>query len=321
MAAPRIGWAKVAISVGLLFWLAWIADGDAIWAQLRRVEGWHILFALLSLWICFGVAFWRWCFLLAATGQLLRRRDLFGLYWVGLFFNQLLPTGFGGDAVRAVALSRRGFGLPGVLASTVVDRVVGLIGVVVLGLLGVAFFSVSSPLLTKAVLPWLIGLLFATVIGYVFYPRLEVLLLSRIERALPSAWRVGFGELRAAFGRLYVQRGLLVGAIILSVASQFFIIVAYQLVATGMAVEVTFGTYGLMIPLVLLAQALPISIGGLGVREAALVGIATMLGWDKQVAISLSLLFLATTWLAVLPGLAFAFYYGVSPRREQGSNV
>ena len=321
MEPPRIGWAKVAISVGLLFWLAWIADGDAILDQFQQVKGWYVAFGILSLWVCFAVAFWRWCLLLAATAQPVRRRDLFGLYWVGLFFNQMLPTGFGGDAVRAIALTRRGYGLAGVLASTMVDRVVGLIGVVVLCLAGVAIFSASSPSLAGAVLPWLIGLLFATVTGYLLYPRLEVLLLSRFERALPPAWRFGFGELREAFRRLYGRRALLINAVLLSVVSQFFIIVTYQLVATGMAVEVTFGTYGLMIPLVLLAQALPISISGLGVREAALVGVAILMGWDKQTAISLSLLFLATTWLAVLPGLAFAFYYGVSPRREQGSNV
>lgn len=321
MEPRRMGWAKVAISVGLLFWLVWIADSDAIGAQFRQVKGLNVVFGILSLWVCFAVAFWRWCLLLEATAQPVRRRDLFGLYWVGLFFNQMLPTGFGGDAVRAVALTRRGYGLAGVLASTVVDRVVGLIGVVVLGLVGVAFFSASSPPLAKAVLPWLIGLLLATIIGHLLYPRLEVLLLSRFERALPPAWRFGFGELREAFRRLYERRALLVGVVLLSVASQFFIVVTYQLAATGMGVDVAFATYGLMIPLVLLAQALPISLAGLGVREAALVGIATLLGWDKQVAISLSLLFLAMTWLAVLPGLAFAFYYGVSPRREQGSKV
>ena len=56
--------------------------------------------------------------------------------------------------------------------------------------------------------------------------------------------------------------------------------------------------------------AIPISLGGLGLREVSTVGLLVWMGADPQAALTLSLVFLAVSWISVIPGVFTAVHYG-----------
>jgi len=66
--------------------------------------------------------------------------------------------------------------------------------------------------------------------------------------------------------------------------------------------DIPFSIYFTIIPIVFVASSLPISIGGLGVRESVLVSLLLFFQVDPQMAIALSLLYFAIIVLITLPG-------------------
>jgi len=100
------------------------------------------------------------------------------------------------------------------------------------------------------------------------------------------------------------QPALLLLAALISVLAQSLIILAFVLLGHGIGLDVPVATYFVIVPIVFVAAMLPISLGGLGVREGVLVGLLIAFGADRQLAIGLSLLYLFVLWLSTLPGAA-----------------
>ena len=59
----------------------------------------------------------------------------------------------------------------------------------------------------------------------------------------------------------------------------------------------------------MLILVIPISLGGLGLREVGTVGLLVWMRADPQAALTLSLVFLAISWVSVIPGVFTAVHY------------
>jgi uncharacterized membrane protein YbhN (UPF0104 family) len=103
---------------------------------------------------------------------------------------------------------------------------------------------------------------------------------------------------------------LLLQAALFSLIAQTLAIGTYILLGRGIGIELPIAAYFVIIPIVFISAMLPISLGGLGVRESALVGLMLVFGVDKQLAIGLSLLYLFTLWLSTLPGALVLLFQG-----------
>ena len=81
------------------------AWGD--FAMFNGLPAYGVVWTLLLVFVLSVIAgAWQWGRLLAALGIALGWRKLLELYWVGLFFNNLMPGNLGGDVVKVVDLSR-----------------------------------------------------------------------------------------------------------------------------------------------------------------------------------------------------------------------
>ena len=147
MSKRRIrGLIQIAVSTILLVLILRQVHWAEVWDALRRID----LFWLAVAWGLFllGVVVRavRWRVLLDALGVHRPLRELTSWYFVGSFFNVILPTGFGGDAVRAAELSQD-TGRPGpVVNSVVVDRYLGIMVLLAMGLIaGILRPGTASP--------------------------------------------------------------------------------------------------------------------------------------------------------------------------------
>src|SRR5262249_10853118 len=123
---PLTGKLRLVISAGLLSWLAWRIDWDRIhqaFGHLRMELGLAAVGVYLLAQIISG---FRWQLLARPLGFHEPLRQFTGFYFIGMYFNLLLPTSVGGDVVRAWCLDgKTGRRLPAVL-SVLVDRISGL---------------------------------------------------------------------------------------------------------------------------------------------------------------------------------------------------
>ena len=96
--------------------------------------------------------------------------------------------------------------------------------------------------------------------------------------------------------------GRVAGGVGLSFIFQGIVIAVVFLNARALALDVPLAAVAVFVPLVSLAGMVPVSVNGLGVREALYILLFGRIGVPAETAVSLALLYLAVTFLASLPG-------------------
>ena len=130
---------RVGISVGLLVLLFRAVDFREVLGLLREAKPGPLVAAVV-LYCVFGTyaRAQRWRELVEALGERISVSRATELFLVGTLFGQALPTGVGGDVVRALLLARDGFGRARALNTVLVDRALGLLPLLATGLVALA---------------------------------------------------------------------------------------------------------------------------------------------------------------------------------------
>ena len=291
--------AKFAISLGLIAYL--LSRYSPSLAKLSEIRPIWCVLAFLALSATLPVAAERWRRIVLHVGGAANRWTSFRVFAISAFFGQVLPS-VGGDLVRVAYHRLLRSSVGALLISIVLDRGMGIMGLLVLVLGSYPLLS-SSPHAAAFAQPAgavAAALLVAAGVGTSILPRLRTISLwNRVPPSLRAtsngvAWAVGSAE---GLFRLLP----------LSVLVHLLSIVAVYAIGRSLQIDLSFWTAAGVSPLILLAQILPISIGGWGIRETAAVTILTALGVDPGAALALSLIFGTLFALATLPGLLFWF--------------
>lgn len=293
---------KLVVTATLIYWLLSGIDYPTVRTTFSRISADIILLAIAIHFCVFLLGGLRWWLLLRHVKVRPPFVRILPSYYLGLFFNNILPTGMGGDVVRALHLNMSGLSVRALAASTIVDRVIGMLVVLIVGATCL-LLAPDIPILKDGQI-YLIAFVLISVAGTAF-------LLSPWFGTLLALLQKRYGHTRIRRGLLDIARlcysyktslRLISFAAVISLAMQSMVIYVYYLLSRGVGIELSMITYFAIIPIVFLAASLPISIGGLGVREGVLVGLLITMSVDKQLAISLSLLYLAILWLSTAPG-------------------
>lgn len=214
--------------------------------------------------------------------------DLINLYLVGTAFSHFLPTGMGGDAVKAVYVGRESGKNEGSASAVVMSRVTGFFGMLLIAIAVLIFqfrhFS-SSVTIWFLLLSLIVG---AMIFGTVFF----VTLLPKIfkgkwtqHRIFASVSKIGNALSEAA------KRPRSLGiATIYGIAFWIVACLNYYAYARAIGLHVPLYFYFVAIPLVSLVTFLPISINGFGIRESAFVSIFATVHTPFTTALLLALL-------------------------------
>jgi uncharacterized membrane protein YbhN (UPF0104 family) len=241
----------------------------------------------------------RWRNLAHGVGFRARYPECLEFYSIGMFFGLVVPSTIGSDAARALYLGERPPGRTAAFSTVLFDRLIGLVmlaAVAAVALLGPnADLPVSLELGVVAICLALTG-------GWFSIPW--------IVRLLPPGqrWRRLVEEELLPFFR---DRTLLGTAALLSLCVHGLQIVSQKLLTDALGLHVPFGFVAMYHPLVALAAALPFTIGGFGLREAAYAALLPYGGVNADDAIALGLLWWA---VAALGGLGGGLVYALSRR-------
>jgi glycosyltransferase 2 family protein len=227
----------------------------------------------------------RWAILLNGIGSTVPLPQLIKLYFVGAFFNGVLPSGFGGDVVRIIEVAEN---VPQATAAgtVIVDRLTGLMGLFLLGLLVLGFNPDVFPpaLLWQVSAVCLIGLVGGTLLlrGWRWFPFLETLL-----NKLPQKVARPFLKLTATLQAL--PNKALLQALGISLLFNFLLIGQWTAVSRGLNFEISYWYFMGVVPIMSIALMVP-SISGLGVREAIAPLLLAGAGLSAAQAVTLSLM-------------------------------
>lgn len=291
---------RLLISVGLLTWLAWQTDWRKIgkgFSQLR-LELWVLALGLLTLTQI--VSSFRWQVLARPLGFNRPTRQMIGFYFIGMYFNLLLPTSVGGDVVRAWYLDGGSGKKLNAFFSVFLDRLCGLWVLLVLACLGVLLSPLPLP-------GWITG----TVWGCALCGLLGTLSLPLMGKYHARAT----GKLQRILQALQALPSLnfLVWPILLSVVVQVANVFLVWVLGEAIGAPVPASYYWILVPMVSLLTMLPISVGGAGVREVTTALMLAPLGVSEGIGLTLAILWFAVTAAASLLG-GLVYLVGRFPR-------
>jgi uncharacterized membrane protein YbhN (UPF0104 family) len=238
----------------------------------------------------------RWHVVLAAETTSPGPWILLKIVLVGLFFNQVLPSGVGGDAVRAWRCHQLGVSVAAAIRSLVLDRVSGYFVLVVLFAAGL---PVLLRLLPDAHQRYGLVLLLGATLGGLF----ALFLMDRLPRRLLRFRLVAELAALSRQGRRLFARPARSGAVVsLAVATVGLSILDFMLVAESLGVDLSFVSWVVIVPPVSLIQLVPVSLAGWGVRELGFVVVLAGFGIPAEAALTTSLLVGLCMIIIGLPG-------------------
>ena len=223
-----------------------------------------------------------------------------------LFVSNFLPTTVGGDVLRATRLSARNGHRKVSAASVILERLTGFIGLPLITLVALIvnprllrLGTVSHIALVLSLGPLLAVTLFLVVAAN---PRIGERLGARRWLGLAMTVHVGLV-------RLQRHPGLALTVMLAALAYQLTVVLAAWMAAHALGISVGWTAMMAFMPVVAIAQALPLSIGGLGLREGSLVVLLGPLGVAASSAVALGLMLYGINMAVSLLG-APAFLVG-----------
>lgn len=307
---------QVAVSGGVIAVLLWQIDVRRTVDLIGSSDPLYLLAALGTFLLTTWWMAWRWQVLLASKGIHEPLGWLTKLYFVGYAATQVLPTAVGGDAVRIVEHARRRPEAKAEAAAAVLmERVLGLAATIVLVALALAVAAGRFGDLRLVV--WIevalvvaiavsLALLFSRRTGRHLRERVFPLgRRLRLERPVASLYQAmhGYRERPGALGVVFA----------ITVASQLVRIVGMWLCGEAVGVDVSPLVYLVLGPLLFLVQMVPITLNGIGVREAFFVAFLARFDVGSEAAFATGFLFYAVTIATSLPGGVILLWRSVRP--------
>jgi glycosyltransferase 2 family protein len=264
--------AKLAIASVILWLLLRELDLAALGARLAGASG-----ALLAIGFLLNVgtvliAGLRWKRLVQAAGLPLRWRDLTCIAFIGQFFATFLPGPLGDDITRMVYVGRAtGIRAPLALSSVVVDRVIGLSVILLLALFVTPpHLSILQRNPQTALLGWGIVIGGALVLAvWALFFLLPKSILHQVGRGLVSLAPSGpWRQQSARFAAAYLDhRSSLAVVMVFALTTQLLLCLMFMVAGLAVGIHLPTEVWLGFVPVVLAANALPVTIAGLGVRE------------------------------------------------------
>ena len=286
---------KAVVSIGLIAVLATRLD------YARVLSYWHVLDGI---WIlgALGILFFEMCLLAGVRLKLMlasvgARRPLTTTAQIalcGFFFEQVTIGFVGGDAIRLWLLRRTGMPFGRAIQALLLDRTCGFASLVLLSLLGV---QALLPLVEEGVRDVII----VTLGSFIAAGILGIASFVVLTKLLPPTKLSAFWQ-RFALSEHPISLVTLATVLMLAIATQLLNVLVFWMLSHSLGVQTTLQQWFIVAPTVLLVSMLPISIGGWGVREGAMVVALHGFGMSAEDALLPSVLFGLCAVVATLPG-------------------
>ena len=299
---------RIVVGVGLILFLLWRLDFDKILSNIQSLEASYLFYALITYIFFVIVSAWRWQVLLDFKKFIIPFGRTSVLYFIALFFNNLLPTTVGGDVMRVVYTMKKR--KADALAIVLVDRILGFVGLFVFALFAVLYLLIVKQ--QTEFLPFIvIGLVAIVFITYVFFServysmlapmvqKLKVLRLGeRLNRLHEAATEFG-----GAWGpiTLCVVHSIIIQALL--ALAPFFVLLAMGNFEVGIL------PFFIYVPIINVVSMIPISLNALGVREYFYVLLFARAGVAGETSLAVSLVSFFLLFLLSLTGGIFFILY------------
>lgn len=301
---------RVAVAIALTTYVLWRAEPARVGAALAGASPAWIGLAVALVFADRALMAQRWIALLVALapGSRPPMAEILRIFFISTFVGSFMPS-VAGDVYRAYSLSRLNVSGSEAAASVFMDRVLGVVSIVIVGAL--AALALGRDAVSGGTLIVLAAGTAASALAgaAVFSERVARTAQGAVAR-VPNARisRLGTG-LVDAVRRYAGHRDALLAVLLTSIAVQVLRVLQAWCLGRALGIGAPLSVYFLLIPVILLVMLLPVTINGLGTGQMAFEALFARAGVAAPEAFALSVLFIALGLVGNLPG---GFLYAVA---------
>lgn len=298
---------RFVIGIGLIAVLLWRFNVTTILTHIRQLMFLYVCYACSAYLLFVVFSAWRWQVLLDHKRFKIPLIRTIAIYFIALFFNNLLPTTVGGDIMRVVYVMEKR--RADALATVIVDRILGFVGLFLFAL-GAVVFMIIDKRQTEFLPFMLAGFIAVVLITYVFFSERAYGILSPVIGKI-KVLRLGdrLNHLHGAATDFGGAWSVIILCVVLSVIIQALLAIAPFFVIRGMGnMDISIVPFFIYVPIINVISMVPVSLNALGVREYSYVLLFERAGLQGETAIAVSLVsFFLIFALSLLGGVAFLF--------------
>jgi uncharacterized protein (TIRG00374 family) len=313
--AAKLG-VRIVVSVALLALLITKIPADDV--QPKDTHTGTLLFLAFGLvftLVGFVLSAWRWQRVFAVFDRHVSLRTLLGHYLAGQFVGNVLPSTIGGDVLRVSRAAKTTGSGDIAFASVVIERLSGFVALPLLSLVGFAI----EPSLLELDRSWIALMIAAGTVAalvLILFAAGSSHLAGRF--ATHQNWTRFIGAVHVGIDRIRREPRRALSVLVAAITYQLSVLIAVYCAIHALGVSLPNGAVLAFLPAVAAAQALPISLSGLGIREGLLVILLHPLGVPTGKAIGVGLLWYGMTLVVSLLG---APAFAVGQRHERAKRV
>lgn len=286
---PWWRWLITAAAIGLFVYVISQQGWEEFVTTLKTVSPPYALAGLALLFVSRQAVAARWYALLKVSEKQIHYWETLKLTYAGFFATNFLPTSIGGDLVRFIGMTQRGADGALVVASLIMDRIIGMAGMSLV--LPGGIYMVTHP----------ISAAIATV------PFSQMVAAGGFGIPLQRLWGKILGFLKTILNNLlfWVKRPKnLLLAFLFTLLHELLLFGMLWFFLRSLGEEVSFWTVASLYSLSYLATLIPLSIGGLGIQEMSITYLFSQFGGvSMQAALALAVLNRMAFLFNSLPGV------------------
>lgn len=289
--------AKIAISAGVIFAISRRFEINQLILSFHQANVFYLLIATLLAVLAVPVVANRWRLLAGMLSFKITTAVATRATFAGLFVGQVLPGGIGADVVRGWMVWNLGLRNQLVIASLVADRITSLFAVAIMIVISL---PILTPLLPEKINHWIqwSAVVFAVLVPIGYYSSRKIRLTKIGKKISQFILKIGFEDMDISARVIFYSLGFAVLGHALMILSAYFLSLAF-------GINSLLWMWLLIMPVVILVTAIPISINGWGVREFAMVNLWGLFGIAESEAFLISICVGIVAILSSLPGLWF----------------
>lgn len=294
---------RALVSLALVYYLINMVEWPRIRAVLAASNPYLFCLAPPMSLTSIGCMAIRWRLLLERIGVVMSAARLLGYYLIGGCFNIFLPGVIGGDVVRMAFCARHcQKPLSSITGGVVLERVCGLVALFAVG--GMATFMVPEAQwmgLGVSIVPMFrltaVGLLILFAIVWVMARWVSE------SQGGESHWLIR--RIKGLFEVLLrLDTATLAVTLVLSAIAQGIDLIIAFVLAKALGIDLPLGLFFIIIPVTYLVTLLPVSLGGIGVREGIFTYLLTRVGVLASDAVTLAfMIYLLRVFMGIIGGL------------------
>ncbi|MEK7266436.1 MAG: lysylphosphatidylglycerol synthase transmembrane domain-containing protein [Pseudomonadota bacterium] len=277
------GFIRIGVSIAILLFLFSFAPVGELLARMKLVSPllWLGVFAGFLVGHAMSAAKWRWM-----IGGAVSYPRALKAHFAGLAANLAMPGVAGGDIVRAGLVMKGSQKKTSLAIGSLGDRLIDTASLIIISSIGAYWLGKR-----EGVDPDGLAIVASATVGAGFAGVIMLKPIARLLRKFAPAGKFGkiVNDVADAAEEMSTRRGAVFGCAVISIVVQLGFAMMNGLIAQNIGAGTSIAAWVFAWPLAKLVATLPISFGGLGVREASIAGLMTPLGYQATGVIAASL--------------------------------